>query len=348
MPLVLAAMPAPQDEAGEEARAQAESFARATKSSRSLSRSTLPRSLLGRSATMRTCFGSLAGGRNFAQCASTSAAVSEGVGHHVAHDFLAVDLVRHAHRRGIKDAGMAQTARQSISSGAMLTPPRMMMSFVRPVTRMKPPASRMPRSPVLIRLPRTGSIEPSSSGSADRHLRTADRDLAFDIDRARPAGGIDDLQFLVQRRQTDGAHLRCNSGCRTPSRSPTCRRAAGAWRRTSPRTAPIASQSIAPVLQLINRNVGVGLASTGVFSSMLSTVGTPAAKVMPLSRIQSKKRLCRSAWRCQSSALLQEGRQAQHLRRVPAERAISSVRSSTVRPKNSSVSRPLSQYAAWS
>src|SRR4051794_30173704 len=45
----------------------AETWWRASQSSRSLSRSTLPRSLLGREGTMRACFGVLAGGRNFPQ-----------------------------------------------------------------------------------------------------------------------------------------------------------------------------------------------------------------------------------------------------------------------------------------
>ena len=77
---------------------------------------------------------------------------------------------------------------------------------------------------------------------------------------------------------------------------------------------------------------------------MLSTVGTPAEKVMPWSRIHSKNRLWEKRLAmCMVRPFSRKGIRLSTCAEFQPNERYSSVRSSSVRPRNSSVERPLSQ-----
>jgi hypothetical protein len=100
------------------------------------------------------------------------------------------------------------------------------------------------------------------------------------------------------------------------------------------------------VLHVINRRVGTSLAvmPSGLLSRMLSTVGTPAAKVMPYLRIQSKKRLWENRLAiCSVSPVSRKGIRLSTWAEFQPNERYSSVRSSAVSPRHSSVDSPLSQ-----
>ena len=86
----------------------------------------------------------------------------------------------------------------------------------------------------------------------------------------------------------------------------------------------------------------------GSLSSMLTTVGTPAAKVSSCFLIQSKNRLRekRRAMNMERPVTIHGIRLRTCAEFQPKER-YSSVRSSAVSPRKSMVLRPLSQYAMW-
>ena len=145
-------------------RCYAVTLCRASQSSRSLSRSTLPRSLFGRSGDDQDLLRRLGRRQELpavrpaprprsAPCPSAPRSTPP---------LRRRSCPARRPRRPRATPGCLSRI-SSISSGAMLTPPRMIRSLLRPETRTKPSASLMPRSPVLMRLPSTGSIEPSSS-----------------------------------------------------------------------------------------------------------------------------------------------------------------------------------------
>ena len=100
------------------------------------------------------------------------------------------------------------------------------------------------------------------------------------------------------------------------------------------------------VEQVIRRSVGTSSAviPVGSFSSMLTTVGTPAAKVMPWSRIQSKNRPCeKRRAMCMVSPVCRNGIRLRIWAEFQPKDRYSRVRSSAVSPSMSSVDSPLSQ-----
>src|SRR5215468_9367991 len=104
------------------------------------------------------------------------------------------------------------------------------------------------------------------------------------------------------------------------------------------------------VEQLISRRVGKSIApfaaGGGLFSSMLRTVGTPAANVMPYFSIHPKKRLWEKRLAmCIVSPFSRNGSRLSTCAEFQPKERYSKVRSSSVRPRNSSVDKPLSQYA---
>ena len=77
---------------------------------------------------------------------------------------------------------------------------------------------------------------------------------------------------------------------------------------------------------------------------MLSTVGTPAEKVMPYFCTHSKKRLCENRLAmCMVRPFCRNGSRLKTCAEFQPKERYSSVRSSSVRPRNSSVSRPFIQ-----
>ena len=103
----------------------------------------------------------------------------------------------------------------------MFTPPRMMRSLLRPVTRTKPSASRIGEVAGLdAGAADQARYEPSSRGSPTAQCGPPAVTSPSTSGGHRLALAVDDLEFLVQRRQPDRAHLLVSGDCRTSSRLP--------------------------------------------------------------------------------------------------------------------------------
>src|SRR6266849_3158698 len=106
--------------------------------------------------------------------------------------------------------------------------------------------------------------------------------------------------------------------------------------RPPPNLAPMSLSLSSPA-----RGAGRG---GGLFSSILRTVGTPAANVMPYRSIHSKKRLWEKRLAmCMVSPFCRNGIRLSTCAEFQPKERYSSVRSFSVRPRNSRVDKPLSQ-----
>ena len=102
---------------------------------------------------------------------------------------------------------------ESISTGEILAPPRMMSSFSRPVSVRKPSASSAPRSPVRMR-PRLWTLIAAVLRQIAVGMigKAADFDVADLARRQAPAVGVDDGEVVIGERPADGAEAALFAG----------------------------------------------------------------------------------------------------------------------------------------
>ncbi len=303
----------------------AETFCRAIQSSRSLSRSTLPRSLFGSSVTSTDLLRRLGGRQELAAVRQ-----HHGLGqrlvlrHHVADDLFAVDLVRHADRGGLRHAGMldqdlVDLQRRDVDAAAD--------DQVLGAAGDADEALRILDAEIagldalaVERIDRAVVVE-----IADRHLRPADRDLALDAGRAFLALRIGDHQLLMQRRKPDRAHL---LGVVAVAADPAgLRHAVHLQQRDAvhllelrpllrgQRRRRAAHQ---PERRDVLRGVADRLVEQHVQHGRHAGRERDAVLLDPFEEAAVREAL----GHVHGQALLQERHQRQHLRRVPAERAV--------------------------
>src|SRR5712691_3284847 len=129
-----------------------------------------------------------------------------GLGHHVAHDLLAVDLVRHADRGGIEHVGMLEQDLVDLERRDVHAPADDEVLG----------AAADPDEPILVHDREIAGFDARAADRldgavvaqvADGAVRAAGGYLALHVGRARFSSGIDDLQFLMQCGQSNRAHL---------------------------------------------------------------------------------------------------------------------------------------------